>query len=89
METLEIGVVIKYFCKKGVPPKEIHENFMETLWNESPYITVKKWAAEFKRGERALRMMDALAAPMMPPLMKMSMPYTRLSCVIGGETCEA
>ena len=31
-------------------PKEIHENFMETLGKESPYSTVKQWAAEFKRG---------------------------------------
>ena len=24
MEKLEIRAVIKYFCKKGMPPKEIH-----------------------------------------------------------------
>ena len=31
------------FCKKGMPSKEIHEDFMETLGNESPfYSTVKK-----------------------------------------------
>ena len=49
---LEIRAVIKYFCKKGMPPKEIHEDFMETLGKESPsYSTVKKWAAEFE-GER-------------------------------------
>ena len=50
MEKLETRVVIKYFCKKGMHPKEIHEDFMETLGKESPYSTVKKWAAEFKRG---------------------------------------
>ena len=34
-----------------MPPKEIHEDFMETLGKESPSISsVKKWAAEFKRG---------------------------------------
>ena len=39
-----------YFCKKGIPPKEIHDDFMETLGKESPsYSTVKRWAAEFKR----------------------------------------
>ena len=44
--------VIKYLCKKGMTPKEIHEDFMKTLGNESPsYSTVKKWAAEFKRGK--------------------------------------
>ena len=43
MEKLEIRAVIKYFCKKGMPPNEIHEDFMETLGKESPsYSTVKK-----------------------------------------------
>ena len=42
MEKLEIRAVIKYFCKKGMPPKEIHEDFMETLGKESlSYSTVK------------------------------------------------
>ena len=73
VEKLEIRAVFKYFCKKEMPPKEIHEDFMETLGKESPsYSTVKIWAAEFKSGrERALRMMDGLAALKMPPLMKM------------------
>ena len=45
MKKLEIRVVIKYFCKKGMPPKEIHVDFMETLWKESPsYSTVRKMA---------------------------------------------
>ena len=51
IEKLEIRAVIKYFCKKAMPPKEIHEDFMETLGKDSPsFSTVKKWAAEFKRG---------------------------------------
>ena len=29
MEKLEIKAVIKCFCKKGMPPKEIYEDFME------------------------------------------------------------
>ena len=53
METLEIRAAIKYFCKKGMPPKEIHEDYMETLGKESPsYSPVIKWAAECKRGEK-------------------------------------
>ena len=28
-EKLEIRAVIKYFCKKGMPQKETHEDFME------------------------------------------------------------
>ena len=43
--------MIKYLCKKGMTPKKIHEDFMKTLGYESAcYSTVKKWAAEFKRG---------------------------------------
>ena len=38
-----------YFCKKGMPPMEIHEDFMETLGKESPYSTAKTCTAEFKR----------------------------------------
>ena len=87
---LEIRAVIKYFCTKRMPLKVIHEDFMETLGKESPYSTVKKMTAEFKRGEeRALKTMDGLAAPKMPPLMKMSWSCTSLLCVIGGETCKA
>ena len=29
MKKLEIRAVIKYFCKKGMAPKEILEDFME------------------------------------------------------------
>ena len=87
---LQFRVVIKYFCKKGMPPKEIHEDFMEILGNESPsYSTVKNRAAEFKKRERALRMRYGLATPKMPPLMKMSRSCTPWLCVIGDKTCEA
>ena len=71
MEKVEVRAVIRYLCNKGMTPKEIHEDFMKTLGNESPYSTVRKWAAEFKRGERALMMIQGLAAPKMPPLIKM------------------
>ena len=43
MEKLEIRAVIKYFCKKGMHPKEIHEDFMEILGRGFPYNTVNNW----------------------------------------------
>ena len=33
-------------------------------------------------------MIDGLAAPNMPPLIKMSRSCTTWLCVIGGETCD-
>ena len=37
-----------------MPPKEIHENLLETLRKEShSYSTVKTWAAAFKRGRES------------------------------------
>ena len=60
MEKVEIRAVIKYLYKKGMPPKESHEDFMETLGKESPsYSTVKK--KDNRGGERALRLIDGLA----------------------------
>ena len=89
-EKLEIKEVIKYLCKKGMPLKEIHEYFMETLGKESPSnSTVKNGQQSLRGGERALTMMDGLATPKMPPLMKMSWSCTPWLCVIRGETCEA
>ena len=35
MEKLEIRAAIKYFCKKGMPLKEIHEYFTEIFGKES------------------------------------------------------
>ena len=52
---VEVRTVIKYNCKKGMSSKEIHECFMETLGKESPsYNTVKKRAAEFRRGRESI-----------------------------------
>ena len=55
MEKVEVRAVIKYLCEKGTTPKEILEDFMITLENESSsYSTVKKRAAEFKRGRESI-----------------------------------
>ena len=90
MEKLKIRWVTKYFCKKGMPPKEIHEDFMETRGKELPsYSTLKKWAAEFKRGRESVddgghsgRSKDATSDE------NVKVVYTRL-CVMGSEFCEA
>ncbi|UYV75229.1 hypothetical protein LAZ67_12002992 [Cordylochernes scorpioides] len=51
METNEIRAVIKYLCKKGMSPKEIYEDMVDTLREDAPsYSTVKKWVAAFKLG---------------------------------------
>ncbi|UYV83630.1 hypothetical protein LAZ67_23001778 [Cordylochernes scorpioides] len=43
METNEIRAVIKYICKKGMFPKEIYEDMVDTLREDAPsYSTVKK-----------------------------------------------
>ncbi|UYV76637.1 hypothetical protein LAZ67_14001545 [Cordylochernes scorpioides] len=42
METNEIRVVIKYHCKKGISPKEIYKDMVDTLREDAPsYSTVK------------------------------------------------
>ena len=55
MEKAEVRAAIKNLCKKGMSPKEIQDDFMETLGKESPsYSTVKKWAAKFRRGQESI-----------------------------------
>ena len=50
-----VGTVTKYFCKKGMSLKEIHDDFIKTLGDESPsYSRVKKWAAEFRTGRDSM-----------------------------------
>ncbi|UYV65562.1 hypothetical protein LAZ67_3004702 [Cordylochernes scorpioides] len=49
--TNEIRAVIKYLCKKGMSPKEIYEDMVDTLREDNPsYSTVKNWVAAFKLG---------------------------------------
>ena len=51
----EVKAVIKYFCKKGMFPKEIHADFIKTFGNESlSYRTAKLWAAKFRRGRESV-----------------------------------
>ena len=61
--------VIRYLQKKELTTKEIHTDMVSTLGDDAPALsTVKKWAAEFKRGRESLEMIrdqDVLAQP--PP----------------------
>ena len=69
-EKADVRAVIKYLCKKEMTPKETHEDFMKTLGNESPSDSTMKNGLQ-NLSERALMMIQALAAPKMPLLMKM------------------
>ena len=43
--------VIKYLQKNELTPKDIHADMVAILRDDAPALsTVKKWAAEFKRG---------------------------------------
>ena len=47
--------VIRYLLKKELTTKEIHTDMVSTLGDDAPALsTVKKWAAEFKRGRESL-----------------------------------
>ena len=47
--------VIRYLQKKGLTTKEIHTDMVSTLEDDASVLsTVKKWAAEFKRGRESL-----------------------------------
>ena len=55
MDKIEYRVVIKYFVKEGITPNEIHSKFIKVYGDSSPsFSTIKKWAAEFKRGRTRL-----------------------------------
>jgi ribonuclease HI len=51
MNKIEYRAVIKFFVKEGLTPNEIHSKFIKVYGDSSPlFSTIKKWAAEFKRG---------------------------------------
>ena len=53
--------IIKYVQKKGLAPKDVYADIVATLGDDAPVLsTVKKWAAEFKRVGRALKMTQGL-----------------------------
>ena len=54
MGKVEVWAVIKYFCKKGISQKEIPDDFIKTIGDESPYRMMKNWAAEFSRWRESM-----------------------------------
>ena len=47
--------VIRYLQKKELTTKKIHADMVSTLGDDAPALsTVKKWAAEFKKGRKSL-----------------------------------
>jgi transposase len=55
MDKIEYRAVIKYFLKEGLTPNEIYSKFIKVYGDSSSsFLTIKKWAAEFKRGRTSL-----------------------------------
>jgi transposase len=55
MDKIEYRAVIKFFVKEGLTPNEIHSKFIKVYGDSSPsFSTIKKWAAEFRRGRTGL-----------------------------------
>jgi len=55
MDKIEYRAVIKFFVKEGLTPNEIHSKFIKVYGDSSPsFSTIKKCAAEFKRGRTGL-----------------------------------
>ena len=70
MDKVEVRAVIKYFCKQGMYPKEIRDNFIKSLGDESPsYSMVKKWAAECRRGRENMEDYEQFGHLKPPPVL--------------------
>jgi len=55
MDKIEYRAVIKFFVREGLTPNEIHTEFIKVYGDFSAsFSTIKKWAAEFKRGRTGL-----------------------------------
>ena len=55
MDKIQYRAVIKLFAKEDLVPTEIHSKFIKVYGDSSAsFATIKKWAAEFKRGRTGL-----------------------------------
>ena len=52
MDKIGERAVIQYLHKKGLTPKDIHNDMVATLGKDAPssYAALKRWVAEFKCG---------------------------------------
>jgi transposase len=51
MDKIQYRAVIKLFVKEGLTSIKIHSKFVKFYGDSYPsFSTIKKWAAEFKRG---------------------------------------
>ena len=77
---------MKYFYKKSMSQKEIHDNFIKTLRNEFPsYSMVKKWAAEFRRGKESMEMNGI--GSLKKPLQTKTLSFCTVSSCVTEEAC--
>jgi len=66
-DTIEYRAVIKFFVKEGLTPNEIHLKFIKIYGDSYPsFSTIKKWAAEFKRGRTSFEDDPREGRPKMP-----------------------
>jgi transposase len=55
IDKIEYRAVIKFIVKEGLTPNEIHSKIVSVCGDPPPsFSTIKKWAAEFKRGRTSL-----------------------------------
>lgn len=54
MDNITHSATIHYFHIKGLPPREIHEDMLATLWEDVPsYSMGMKWADKFQQSEKS------------------------------------
>jgi hypothetical protein len=57
MDKTEYRAVITFSVKEGLTPNKMHSKLIKVYGDSSPsFSTIKKWAAEFKRGLLLLKM---------------------------------
>jgi transposase len=55
MDEIQYRAVIKLFVQEGLMQNAIHSKFIKVYGNcSASFSTIKKWAAEFKRGRTSL-----------------------------------